>query len=412
MLVLRAVSLIGGAVITTGTFGSVVRTVIIPRAVPSRISSVLEAVTQWVATRIANMRAAYPDRDRRLAYAAPAFLVVRLAAWIGLLVVGFALLLWPLMSGSLGDALRLSASSIFPLGIATARSAAQTAVVFLETASGIAVVALQISYLPTLYAAFNKRETLVTLLASRSGSPPWAPEILARHALIDNLDSLGPLYAAWEEWAADLTESHTSYTPLLYFRSPDPLRSWILALLAVMDAAALQLSLTPLTAPAPARPFLRMGIVCLGALSRAAGLPVAEDPSPDDPIQLTLSEFQDGVARMAKAGWEMDRGAEEAWVHFRGWRVNYERMAYALARRVDAPPGPWSGTRRGRLQSSVVPVRPPHRSPSPEVLEVLAITRARQSRREVHPHLHPGPDPAHGPASAPSSDEASPRPEP
>ncbi|HVA21745.1 MAG TPA: hypothetical protein VNN74_06590 [Candidatus Micrarchaeia archaeon] len=388
MLVVRALSFLGGALISAGTLGSVIRTVIIPRAVPSRLSSVLELLTERGAGLIANASRTYADRDRRLAYAAPSFLVVRLAAWIGLLVFGYALVLWPLMSASPGDALRLSASSLFPLGLATAQTALQTAVVFLETASGVIVVALQIAYLPTLYAAFNKRETLVTLLDSRSGSPPWGPEILARHALIDNLDSLAPLYADWEVWAADLAESHTSYTPLLYFRSPHPLRSWVLALLAVMDAAALQLALTPLSAPAPARPFLRMGIVCLRALCAAAGLPVVEDASPDQPLQLTESEFREAVARMTKAGWAMDRSPEEGWRHFRGWRVNYETMAYALARRVDAPPGPWSGTRRGRMQSSIVPVRPPHRAPSADTQEILALTRERQSRRRTGSHQH------------------------
>ena len=42
------------------------------------------------------------------------------------------------------------------------------------------MVALQIGYLPTLYSAFNRREVEVALLASRAGSPPWGPEILAR----------------------------------------------------------------------------------------------------------------------------------------------------------------------------------------------------------------------------------------
>ncbi len=389
MLALRALSLAAGVWIVVSTLGSVIRTVVIPRATPSRISTVLETLTERTATWIADATPTYVDRDRRLAYAAPAFLVVRLVAWIGLLVGGFSLVLWPLMAASLGDAVRLSASSLFPLGLAVATTAPQTAAVFLETAAGVMVVALQIAYLPTLYAAFNKRETLVTLLESRSGSPPWGPEILARHALIDNLDSLAGLYRDWETWAADLAESHTSYPPLLFFRSPHPLRSWVLALLAVMDAAALQLALTPLTAPAPARPFLRMGIVSLRALARAAGLAVDEDPRPEDPIELTESEFHDAVQRIVKAGWVLDRPASEAWVHFRGWRVNYEQAAYALARRVDAPPGPWSGSRRGRMQHSIVPVRPPHREPTSELREVSALTRERQRLRAA----------AHGPTA-------------
>jgi hypothetical protein len=41
-----------------------------------------------------------------------------------------------------------------------------------------------------------------------------------------------------ERWAADLTESHVSYPWLLSFRSPYPLRSWVLSLLADRLVAA------------------------------------------------------------------------------------------------------------------------------------------------------------------------------
>ena len=39
------------------------------------------------------------------------------------------------------------------------------------------MIALQISYLPTLYSAYNRRETEVTLLKSRAGEPAWGPEL-------------------------------------------------------------------------------------------------------------------------------------------------------------------------------------------------------------------------------------------
>jgi hypothetical protein len=51
-------------------------------------------------------------------------------------------------------------------------------------------VALEIAYLPALYNAFSTRETEVTLLATRSGTPAWGPEILARHHMLDNIDEL------------------------------------------------------------------------------------------------------------------------------------------------------------------------------------------------------------------------------
>ena len=48
----------------------------------------------------------------------------------------------------------------------------------LAGATGLIVVALQIAYLPSLYAAFNRREVLTTMLTSRAGEPAWGPEIL------------------------------------------------------------------------------------------------------------------------------------------------------------------------------------------------------------------------------------------
>jgi hypothetical protein len=60
---------------------------------------------------------------------------------------------------------------------------------------------------------------------------------------------------------------------------------------------------------------------------------------------------------------EMERSAEEAWVHFRGWRVNYESIVYRLAGDVVAPPGPWSGARSHPADTTIVPKRPFDRRP-------------------------------------------------
>jgi hypothetical protein len=46
-----------------------------------------------------------------------------------------------------------------------------------------------------------------------------------------------------------VAESHTTYPVLVRFRSPGPLSSWVTALLAVLDSAALFLALSPEAAP-------------------------------------------------------------------------------------------------------------------------------------------------------------------
>jgi hypothetical protein len=228
---------------------------------------------------------------------------------------------------------------------------------------GLGTVALQIGYLPTLYAAFIRREALVTLLDSRAGVPSWGPEMLARshYGLGTGISAVGELpelFEEWERWSADVAESHTTYLSLVNFRSPRPLSSWVTAQLAVLDAAALYLSLTP-NAPRAisARLCLRGGFTCLGAIARALGVPIPDEADPNGGITLTYEEFAAAVARLADVDFPLERSSQEAWLDFVGWRVNYEAAAYAIARAVDAPPALWSGPRRHPIPV-IAPLRP------------------------------------------------------
>jgi hypothetical protein len=252
---------------------------------------------------------------------------------------------------------------MFTLGFARSARATNDTITTLAAASGFVVIALQIAYLPALYAAFNRRETLIAMLASRAGEPSWGPEILIRHQLVSIVDSLPEFYDRWEQWAAEFSESHSTYPVLLLFRSPDPWASWVLALLSVLDAAAMHLALNPATAPSQARLSLRMGYTALQRISDGIGWEYNRDPMPDSPIRLTAEEFAAAVALLHDVGFTTERDADQAWPHFRGWRVNYESLAYRWADRVLAPPAPWSGTRRGLREQNVTPRRPPHRSP-------------------------------------------------
>jgi hypothetical protein len=249
------------------------------------------------------------------------------------------------------------------LGFVGPESAVAAAIDFAAGLSGLLIIALQIAYLPVLYAAFNRREALVTLLESRAGSPPWGPELLARHQLVAIMDSLPRFYEEWEAWAADLSESHSNYTVLLWFRSPHHDRSWITALLAVLDSAALYLALAPKRAPSEARLCLRMGFSCLRAIGDALELPYEPDPRPDDPILLTRADFQQAITHLEAAGFPSERTPDEAWPHFKGWRVNYEPLAYAIADLVSAPLTLWSGERSAFPGVAPEPLRPVDRRP-------------------------------------------------
>jgi hypothetical protein len=172
-------------------------------------------------------------------------------------------------------------------------------------------------------------------------------------------------YLQWERWAADVAESHTNYRVLVSFRSPAKYSSWVIALLAVLDSAALWLALAPNRAPKLAcRLALRQGFTTLQSIAETLGLTVDRDPDPDGELQLSYEEYLSGIERIASTTFPMERSADEAWPDFRGWRVNYEAVAYAIAYRLEAVPAPWSGPRRTG-DTAMAPIRPANRLPTP-----------------------------------------------
>lgn len=389
MTLIEWVAAVVGLLIVLSTLMSVVTSLVLPRLGSSRIQKYAGRGMIKLFSRISHRFETYEARDRFLALQAPLYLIVILAIWLAALLIGFALMLWPFMhSGGLIHAITVSGSSLFTLGFAAEAGAAPRFLVFCAAAAGLTIVALQIAYLPVLYGAFNRREILVTMLDSRAGSPAWGPELLARSELVDNVHNLASLYQRWEEWAADVAETHASYPVLLWFRSPHPDRSWVIGLLAVLDAAAIQLATQPLLAPSEARAFLRMGYMCLRDLATVVGIPFDPDPKPGDPIQLTEDNFQDAVHHLEHVKWTMQRGAAESWVHFRGWRVNYEALAYGLADAVNAPPALWAGPRRNLPPRLQPPERPPHREPSAEMQRIHKLTEKRRSTRQTSPPKH------------------------
>jgi hypothetical protein len=368
----RIVAAVIGGLLVIASASSVTGTLIVSRSVSSGLTRWVDRIVvgtyRLAANKIVEFEKleplpAYKRMDRLLATQAAAILLTQLAAWLIVAYIGFALLLWPFASRGVISAFIDAGSSIFTLGFAVPAGAVPAVIVFLAAAVGLVIITLQIAYLPTLYSAFNRRETEVALLNARAGVPSWGPELLARthYALgtgMSTLDTLPDLYAQWERWAADVGESHTTYLPLVRFRSPGSLSSWVTALLAVLDSAAMFLVLSPKAAPEiPARLCLRGGWQCFNRIARAMGIDVPDEPDPGAGIRLTYDEFVDAIDRMREVGFDIERDPAEAWPDFVGWRVNYEKAAYAVAAAVDAVPAKWSGPRHQPIPA-IPPIRP------------------------------------------------------
>jgi hypothetical protein len=356
-------AVVGALLIVIGAW-SVIGTVVVPRRVRSRLIRWIFIIVNAIFHFIADRFDEYEPRDRILAFQAPVQLIAQIVVWLAVFELGYGLLLWPFVGGAgFFGALERAGSSLCTLGYLSPRSGPEAALFSLAALTGLGTVALQIGYLPTLYAAFNRREAQVTLLDSRAGVPSWGPELLARthYGLGTGISAVGQLpelFQEWERWSADVSETHTTYLALARFRSPRPLSSWLTAQLAVLDAAALYLSLIPDPPGAiSARLCLRGGFTCLLAIARALGFAIPDEADPNDGISLTYQEFLDALERLRIVDFPLERPSEEAWNDFVGWRVNYEASAYAIALAIDAPPALWSGPRRHPIPP-IPPVRP------------------------------------------------------
>ena len=352
----RSVAAIIGGVLVLIAWSNVIGTLIVARPLGKGLGRRVARTVNGAFRLATSLTPDYQRRDRMLARQAATILIAQLGAWLGTAFIGYLLLMWPMVHGGIGTAFTAAGSSMFTLGFAEPSGAPHSVVVFAAAVTGLVIITLQIAYLPTLYAAFNRRETDVALLNALAGVPSWGPELLARthYALgtgVSSLDTLPGLYAQWERWAADVTESHTTYLPLVRFRSPRPLSSWVTALLAVLDSAALILALSPGSAPmVPARLCLRSGFVCFRQIALALSFEVPEEPDPDGQVSLSYAEFLDAVERLRAVNFPIERDPADAWPDFVGWRATYEQAAYAIAAEVDAVPALWSGpaTRRSR----------------------------------------------------------------
>jgi hypothetical protein len=363
MVVLHVLAFVAGLGLALATLLSAVRTVVLPRAVGSVITRTLFVLMRRLFDLLAGPNRTYEARDRIRAYYAPLTLVMLPGLWIALIIVAFTAMMWGTGGPSLREAFLTSGSSVLTLGVAFDRSLPRATLTFIEATLGLGLVALLISYLPSMYGSFNRRETLVGGLEVRAGTPPSAAAMLTRYSRIGWLDDIDKeLFPRWEDWFLDIEESHTSLPPLVFFRSPHPNRSWVTAAGCVLDTAAIVATTLDRKRSAPSEVMMRSGFLCLRRIADLFELPYPPDPRPDDPISVTRREYDLLCVELVAAGIALKADRDQAWLAFAGWRVNYDAALVGLARLVDAPEARWSGDRSAAVVAERRPRRP-RRSP-------------------------------------------------
>lgn len=226
-------------------------TVVLPRRIKRnfRIASLFYKKTWRFWTRIGRYIKSANRREGFLAYYGPLSLIVLLGFWAVGLIFGFACVQYGLGEHltlanekiTFGKVVYLSGETFFTLGYGdvTPSNAAARALAVMEAGMGFAFLGVVIGYLPVVYNSFAARETEISLLDARAGSPPSAAEFLSRLGCCPEQTVLDEIFRDWERWCADLLSSHISYPVLVFFRSQHSNQSWLSALTVMLDVTSL-----------------------------------------------------------------------------------------------------------------------------------------------------------------------------
>jgi len=358
MLVVQGVV---GTLLILATLLDVFQSVVTPRPVAGRvrISRYLTrgtwAATRWLANRTTDGR----RREALLGNFGPAIVLVYLLVWLALLILGYGLLVNALADqvrprpADLVTSLYVAGTSLFTIGFGdyVATTPLARVVALVSAATGLGVLALVVTFLFSLYGAFQRREVAVVTLEASAGAPPSGVTLLETYAAAGIVQELPALFRRWQEAAAEILDSHLAYPVLAYFRSSHDNDSWISSLGAVMDATTLVLT----TIDGMPTPELQ-GVKGWAKLSRAVLGHCIEDMViyfrlPDDrEAGVELIDYQQARERLAGAGYRL-RPEAEGWEAFHRLRAEYAGRVNALAFYWASPPALWIGDRSILSQS-------------------------------------------------------------
>ena len=326
----------------------VFQSVVVPRPTPGRFRLSRWLVRpSWRAWRWYGLRVSDADRrERMLGTYGPLAVILLLICWMAGLIVAYGLMLYALRSGiqptlhNVGEAFYFAGVSVLTLGFGDILATGGLArlIVLMEAISGLGLIALAISFLFSLYASLQRRETQVVTLDARAGAPPSAVSLLETYAKLKLLPDLPRFFGEWEIWAAQVLDQHLAYPVLAYFRSSHDNESWVSALGAVLDTATLVLTTVEGDYHGEALMMYSMGRHLVEDLSRFFRLRDGSE------VGVEPEEFDLARERLAAAGFKL-RPREQAWKKFAELRSAYANPLNTMAKYWAAPPAQWIGDR-------------------------------------------------------------------
>jgi len=392
-----------GLLLFTLTSLSLLRTVVVPRNLRSLITDLVIGAVVGASRLAAKVSRTYMGRDATLAWAGPLIIIALLITWLMCYIFAYGFMIYGISGQPLGASIIQSGSSLLTLGFAYDNGSSNATLLdFFAAITGPVVIALMIGYLPSLYQTFIDREVPVTLMGTDAGEPAWGPELLSRMSLAKSISDLPTHLGKWAPWAAKLRMTHITYPMLMYVRSGRGTRHFLVSLLTAMDASALVVALNKSLPRTPAYVTLLHGSEAIQTLyiffgakrsklyylpfrslwarkatsgsqvraeqlkvpARDAEIAAVHEAAAADTSNalaetgyrsfisaekmistLTRVEFDYAVDILRRSDFPIEVEIDEAWELFRRTRAIYEYPIYALLRRLDATPAPWTGPR-------------------------------------------------------------------
>ncbi len=351
-MLLRILSVILGAALCSAVLLSALQTVVLPKGG-------LTAITRFVfalADRVFIRHRGLPARFGWSGLYAPVSLVMLPLAWATLVTLGFGFIFWGFGAGDFPDSIAVSGSSLFTLGFVKPDGNGLVVVCFLEALIGLGLVALLISFLPTLYSAYSDRERGVGLMEPLVGAQPSGLELIRRTHTGRAMAS-PTLWGPVSQWFASLEQSHTAFPSLSSFPPQVPTRSWVVSAGTILDATALLVSTLPIGDADRSPEFtlvLAHGASAVSRVAAAAGLPVSlprpladalADEATGVDIRVSRAEFDEAIDTLRDVGLTLRPDLDEGWRTFTRLRASYEDAILGLAGLTHAPSAHWTSDR-------------------------------------------------------------------
>ena len=194
-------------------------------------------------------------RDELLSYSGPTILVAIVIVWISLLMGGFALIVFPHLSGSIGatsgatptdfaTALYYSGYALTTLGTGdiVPKTSFFRLLLILEAVVGLTSLTLTLTYFQSVYNALIRRNAFALSLHHRCAGTADAAELLSRLGAGNNFENARADIADMADELQNLLESDHTYPILHYFRFREHYYALPRMLLLAMDTVTLTAS--------------------------------------------------------------------------------------------------------------------------------------------------------------------------